>query len=115
MKTSVNYCNCVSLLSLVSLICPRYWVGRRLRSRCHSIVCWMGCVRSGRLAMNELTPKLPRELQRTLEQYYTSPIPRPEFASRLEAQLRQSVQQTRTRRDVPERISFMKLVQTRPL
>ena len=65
--------------------------------------------------MNELTPKLPRELQRTLEQYYTSPIPRPEFASRLEAQLRQSVQQTRTRRDVPERISFMKLVQARPL
>ena len=65
--------------------------------------------------MNELTPKLPQELQRTLEQYYTSPVPRPEFASRLEAQLRQNMHQTRTRRDVPERMSFMKLVQTRPL
>lgn len=65
--------------------------------------------------MNELTPKLPPELQRTLERYYTSPMPRPEFASRLEGQLRQRVERARTKQAVPERISFMKLVQTRPL
>ena len=65
--------------------------------------------------MSDLTPKLPQELRRTLEQYYTSPLPRPEFASRLEAQLRQDMERVRNRRTVPERISFMRLVQARPL
>lgn len=62
--------------------------------------------------MNELTPKLPPELQETLEQYYSAPAPRPEFAARLEAQLRRNVER---RQAVPERMSFMKLAQTRPL
>lgn len=65
--------------------------------------------------MHELMPKLPQELQRTLEQYYSAPTPRPQFASRLEAQLRQKVEQTRPRQAVSERTSFMKLLHTRPL
>jgi hypothetical protein len=65
--------------------------------------------------MNELTSKLPQDLQRALEQYYTSPVPRSEFASRLETQLRQNMERARNREVVPERISFMNLVQTRPL
>ncbi|HET9914692.1 MAG TPA: DUF4179 domain-containing protein [Anaerolineales bacterium] len=62
--------------------------------------------------MSKLNPKLPQALQETLEQYYSAPAPRPEFAARLEAQLRRNVER---RQVVPERMSFMKMLQTRPL
>lgn len=62
--------------------------------------------------MSEVNPKLPQALQETLEQYYSAPAPRPEFAARLEVQLRQNVER---RQAVPERMSFMKMLQTRPL
>lgn len=65
--------------------------------------------------MSELTSKLPQDLQRALEQYYSAPAPRTEFASRLEAQLRQDVERTRLRQEVTERRSFMTLLRTRPL
>lgn len=42
--------------------------------------------------MNEMKPNLPPELQKALQEYYSSPLLPVGFASRLEMELRQNIQ-----------------------
>ena len=63
--------------------------------------------------MNELTPKLPQDLEETLAKYYSAPAPSAEFASRLELQLRRKIQQNK--KNFFERNTFMQTLRTRPL
>jgi hypothetical protein len=63
--------------------------------------------------MNELTTKLPQDLEETLAKYYSAPAPSAEFASRLELQLRRKIQQNK--KNIFERNTFMQTLRTRPL
>ena len=65
--------------------------------------------------MNEITPKLPQGLQNALTDVYAAPEPSAEFAAGLEAQLRQRMKALQRTTTIPERNSFMKLMQSRPL
>lgn len=65
--------------------------------------------------MNEITPRLPQGLQDALTDIYASPEPSAEFAAGLEAQLRQRMKAIQRTQTIPERKSFMKFMQTRPL
>ncbi len=65
--------------------------------------------------MNEITPKLPPELEETLARCYASPTPSAEFASHLESQLMRKMEQNRGRHALSERTSFVTLLRTRPL
>jgi hypothetical protein len=66
------------------------------------------------MLMNEVTPKLPEELNETLVNYYSSPTPSPEFASRLEARLRKNLERTQKKQYVIKRSFFMTSPRLRP-
>lgn len=57
--------------------------------------------------MNDLTPNLQQEFEKIARKYYSSPAPSAEFASLLEARLRQNMGQTQKKHETFERKSFI--------
>jgi hypothetical protein len=64
--------------------------------------------------MNKLTPKHSQEIEETLSKYYSAPVPSAEFTSRLEARLRQNMEQTHQKNNILERKPFMSTSRPRP-
>lgn len=64
--------------------------------------------------MNELNPKLPKNLEEALAKYHAEPKPSMDFANRLELELRRKFRQTQPVKKTRERKTIMNTLRARP-